>query len=110
MSASILSLEPEHRTNRLGHHRGMKPGRSPGFCSILKRLAFSVVRRRNVLPSFKVAKQWPRSCPPASDEPFPASSPWLAKPRRNRGTVPYHSWPWWPYSLISLLRSEEHTS
>src|ERR1022692_3122219 len=31
-------------------------GRSPGFCSILKRLAFSVVRRRNVLPSSKVSK------------------------------------------------------
>src|ERR1022692_2926823 len=24
MSASILSLEPEHRKNRFGHHRGMK--------------------------------------------------------------------------------------
>src|ERR1017187_11003317 len=24
MSVSILSLEPEHRTNRFGHHRGMK--------------------------------------------------------------------------------------
>ena len=24
MSAWILSLEPEHRTNRLGHHRGRK--------------------------------------------------------------------------------------
>src|ERR1035437_555609 len=31
-------------------------GRSPGFCSILKRLAFSVVLRRNVLPSSKVSK------------------------------------------------------
>ena len=24
MSVSILSLEPEHRKNRYGHHRGMK--------------------------------------------------------------------------------------
>src|ERR1017187_10747 len=31
-------------------------GRSPGFSLMLKRLAFSVVRRRNVLPSSKVSK------------------------------------------------------
>jgi hypothetical protein len=30
MSAWILSLEPEHRTNRLGHHRGMKTWESTG--------------------------------------------------------------------------------
>jgi hypothetical protein len=40
----------------IGHHRGMKPGRSPGFCWTLKLLAVSVVLRRNVLLSSKVSK------------------------------------------------------
>src|ERR1035441_1088748 len=56
MSDSILSLEPEHRTNRWATTEAGKPGRSPGFCSMLKLLAFSVVRRRNVLLSSKVSK------------------------------------------------------
>src|ERR1039458_9666169 len=56
MSDSILSLEPEHRTNRWATTEAGKPGRSPGFCSMPKLLAFSVVRRRNVLLSSKVSK------------------------------------------------------
>jgi hypothetical protein len=37
----------------IGHHQGMKPGRSPGFCEMLKRLAFSVdVRRSEARRSF----------------------------------------------------------
>ena len=45
----------------MGHHRGVKPGRPPEFCATLKRLAASVVPRRNVPPSSRVSKQWPRS-------------------------------------------------
>jgi hypothetical protein len=61
MSEWILSLEPEHRTNRLATTAARKPGGSPGFSEMLKLLAASVVRRRNVPPSSKVLRQWPRS-------------------------------------------------
>src|ERR1035438_4344232 len=41
----------------IGYHRGMKNlGRSPGFYSMLKLLASSVVRRRNVPPFSKVSR------------------------------------------------------
>jgi hypothetical protein len=56
MSVSILTLEPEHRKNRRGHHRGMKTWVSTWVLLMLKRLAFSVVLRRNVLLSSKVSK------------------------------------------------------
>ena len=48
MSEWILSLEPEHRTNRLATTAARKPGGSPGFSEMLKLLAASIVRRRNV--------------------------------------------------------------
>src|SRR5271157_449107 len=95
MSAWILSLEPEHRQNRMGHHRGVKPGRPPEFCATLKLLVASVVRRRNVPPSSKVSKQWPRSFGLTSDAPSPASFPSPATPHRSRVTDPHHSWLGW---------------
>jgi hypothetical protein len=68
---------PRNRASQepMGHHRGMKPGRSPEFCVTLKLLAPSVVRRRNVPPFSKVSKQWPRSYALASDVPSRAPSP-----------------------------------
>src|SRR6202158_791468 len=91
MSLWILSLEPERRRTD-GSHRGVKPGRPPEFCATLKLLAASVVLRRNVPPSSKVSKQWPRSYAPALDAPFPASCPSRAMLHRSRATDPPHSW------------------
>ena len=76
----------------MGHHRGVKPGRPPELCATLKLLVASVVRRRNVPPSSRVSKQWPRSFGIRSDAPSRASSLSLARPHRNRGTDPPHSW------------------
>src|SRR6266567_4185825 len=70
----------------MGHHRGMRPGRSPEFCATLKLLAASVVPRRNVPPSSRVSKQWPRSFGLRSDAPSRASSLSPARPRRSRAT------------------------
>src|SRR5712691_8834429 len=76
----------------MGHHRGVKPGRPPEFCATLKLLVASVVRRRNVPPSSKVSKQWPRSFVLKSDAPSRASCPSRATPHRSRVTDPPHSW------------------
>src|SRR5579859_435425 len=73
---------------RIGHHRGVKPGRHPEFCETLKLLAASVVQRRKVPPSSKVSKQWPRSFGLRSDAPSRASFPLLATPHRSRVTDP----------------------
>src|SRR5439155_17820372 len=70
----------------MGHHRGVKPGRPPAFCATLKLLAASVVRRRNVPPSSRVSKQWPRSFGLRSDVPSRASFPWPAKLDRSCAT------------------------
>src|SRR6202043_1484212 len=75
-----------------GHHRGVKPGRPPEFCATLKLLAASVVLCRNVPPSSKVSKQWPRSFVLRSDAPSRASFPWPPKLHRSRATDPHHSW------------------
>src|SRR5579859_8051722 len=75
---------------RIGHHRGVKPGRHPEFCETLKLLAASVVQRRKVPPSSKVSKQWPRSFGLRSDAPSRASFPLLAtgmKPEMARLTL-----------------------
>src|SRR5207247_2519119 len=68
----------------MGHHRGVKPGRSPEFCATLKLLVASVVRRRNVPPSSKVSKQWPRSCGLRLDAPSRASFPSPVRPQAAR--------------------------
>src|ERR1035438_10475161 len=65
-----------------------KPGRSPEFCATLKLLVASVVLRRNIPPSSRVSKQWPRSCGLTSDAPSRASFPWPAKLDRGRATDP----------------------
>src|SRR5579864_8523393 len=75
----------------MGHHRGAKPGRPPELCATLKLLAASVVLRRNVPPSSKVSKQWPRSFGLRSDAPSRASFPWPATPHRSRVTDLRHS-------------------
>src|SRR5690349_9566681 len=79
----------------MGHYRGMKPGRPPEFCATLKLLALSVVPRRNVPPSSRLSKQWPRSFGLESDVPSRASFPSPATPHRSRVTGPHHSWLGW---------------
>jgi hypothetical protein len=79
----------------MGHYRGMKPGRPPEFCATLKLLALSVVPRRNVPPSSRLSKQWPRSFGLRSDAPSQASFPSPATPHRSRVTGPPHSWLGW---------------
>jgi hypothetical protein len=79
----------------MGHHRSVKPGRPPESCATLKLLAASVVPRRNVPPSSRVSKQWPRSFGLRSDAPSRASSPWPAKLHKSRATDPLHSWLGW---------------
>src|ERR1039458_3386162 len=91
MSAWILSLEPEHRRTD-GSPPRRETWRPPEFCATLKLLAALVVRRRNVPPSSKVSKQWPRSCGLRSDAPSRASCPSPATPHRSRATDPPHSW------------------
>src|ERR1700680_1505898 len=41
----------------MGHHRGLKPGRPPAFCSTLKLLAASVVPRRNVFTTINARRK-----------------------------------------------------
>jgi hypothetical protein len=87
MSAWILSLEPEHRQNRWITTEARNLGDHLSFCATLKLLAASVVPRRNVPPSSRVSKQWPRSWPreiPIEGEPadvnviVAAYAEWLA--------------------------------
>src|ERR1039458_8144207 len=87
MSAWILSLEPEHRRTD-GSPPRRETWRPPEFCATLKLLVASVVLRRNIPPSSRVSKQWPRSCGLTSDAPSRASFPWPAKLDRSRATDP----------------------
>ena len=52
----ILSLEPEHRKNRLATTGAVKDRKSPDPLTALKLLALSVDSRRNCLLSSKLSK------------------------------------------------------
>ncbi len=70
-----------------------------GSVRMLKRLAFSVVPRRNRPPFFQSVKVMAAILRASVRRAISGFIPLASKkPCKNRGAVPCHNWPWWPHS------------